>query len=400
MFDTILPFVLRYKYIFLFYLVLIIFLYIKRKKLIIQGKIIILYRMKFGLKYIEKISQKYREWIILLGYIGVGVGYIGLIFISYMLIVNLYTLLTTPSAISGVALVLPGINIPGLGILPFWDWILAIFLIATIHEFGHCIVARAHNLEVKSTGLVFLGPIIGAFVEPDEKKIVKEKDIVQYSIFAAGPFMNILLALFAFLLLSFLFVPLQDSMVEQTGFTFSEYVPKEMNGTYPAQQTGLPVNTLITRLNDQELVNFESFAEKMYCLSPGDQVQISTENKTYPLILANNPDNPAKSFLGIQKPENQYKIKEKYSLGIAKIAYYFVDWFTGFLRWLFLLSLGIGLFNLLPLPIVDGGRMMQITMHKLRGKEKGEKGYRNISFFFLIVLLLSLFYPWISRLIW
>ena len=78
--------------------------------------------------------------------------------------------------------------------------------------------------------------------------------------------------------------------------------------------------------------------------------------------------------------------------------YYSLDWLTGFLRWLFLLSLGIGLFNLLPLPIVDGGRMAQVFLHKLKGAEKGEKYYHKISLFFLLVLLLNLFYPWLVKL--
>jgi len=319
-----------------------------------------------------------------------------------MMISNLYKLITVPAATSGVALVLPGINIPGVGILPFWDWILAIFIIATIHEFGHGVVARAHNLKVKNTGLVFLGPIIGAFVEPDEKQVEKQKDIVQYSVFAAGPFMNILLALVALLLLSTVFTPLQQGMVEPTGFTFGEYVAvaTEMNESYPAESAGIPLNTPITKVNGQPISKFEEMAEELYCHSPGDKIQLSTANQTFPLILANNPDNEGKSFLGIQQIKNQYNIKEKYASGISKWAYFFVAWFTGFLRWLFLLSLGIGLFNLLPLPIVDGGRMMQITMHKLKGKEKGEKSFRNISFFFLIVLVLSLVYPWISGLLW
>ena len=33
-------------------------------------------------------------------------------------------------------------------------------------------------------------------------------------------------------------------------------------------------------------------------------------------------------------------------------------------KWLFLLNLFVGLFNLLPLGIVDGGRMLQILLHK------------------------------------
>src|SRR3990167_449105 len=162
----------------------------------------------------DYITQRFQEWVILFGYIGMGAGFVGLVFISYTLIQNLYSLITQPSATSGVSLVLPGVHVPGLGVLPFWYWILAIFTIAVVHEFSHGIVARAHNIPVKNTGIVFFGPILGAFVEPDEKKLVKEKDIHQYSVLAAGSFSNILLAVFAVLFLNFAFMPLQEMMVE------------------------------------------------------------------------------------------------------------------------------------------------------------------------------------------
>jgi len=64
-----------------------------------------------------------------------------------------------------------------------------------------------------------------------------------------------------------------------------------------------------------------------------------------------------------------------------------------FLRWLFLLSFGIGLFNLLPLPIVDGGRMMQTFLKRLYGKDKGNRLYGKIGMFFLLLLILTLVLP-------
>ena len=171
MFTALTAFILEYKFVFLFYLAIIIFLIIKRKQVEIQSKIIVLLRTKWGLRWMDTFSEKHREWIILLAYIGVGAGYVGLVFISYILIKNLITLFTTPEAVYGVSIVLPGINVPGLGVLPFWYWLLSIFIIAVVHEFSHGIVARAHNVTIKNTGIVLLGPIIGAFVEPNEKKL-------------------------------------------------------------------------------------------------------------------------------------------------------------------------------------------------------------------------------------
>ncbi len=394
MVESIVTFLLTYKYIILFYLFVALFLFIRRQKLDVQAKVILLYRMKLGLAWMDHFAKKFREWVILLGYIGVGAGYIGLVFISYILIRNLVDLFTKPEAISGVSLVLPGVNVPGLGVLPFWYWILAIFVIALVHEFAHGIVARAHTIEVKNTGLVFFGPILGAFVEPNEKKLRGEKDIVQYSVLAAGSFANILLAFVAIALLSFVFTPLQEKMVVSTGFTFEEYV----NPDLPFAQAGIAPQTLITGLNGVSTKNFQEFSEELQQYRPGQEVTVMTKGKEYTLALAKNPDNPKKPYLGIKNIKNELETKEKYAVGGWSVFYFLIEWLQGFFRWLFLLSLGIGLFNLLPLPIVDGGRMAQVLCHKVKGPEQGEKRYRQISLLFLLILVLNLLFPLITKL--
>ncbi len=392
--DLIIDFIIKYKFVFLFYLLVIAFLIYSRKKLAVQAKIIFLYRMKWGLTWMDKYAGKFREWIILLGYIGVGAGYVGLIYISYVLIKNLYALFTEPSAVSGISLVFPGITVPGMGILPFWYWLLAIFIIALVHEFAHGIVARAHHLSVKNTGIAFFGPILGAFVEPDEKKIREAKDIIQYSVLAAGSFSNILLAIVAVLLLNLAFSPIQEMMVEPTGFTFDNYVDE----TLPFAKAGIVPGTVITGINNEKAVNFQEFNEELSFHRPGERITIRTPQTDYSIILAESPDNPKKGFLGIKDIHNEFTIKDQYEKGLWKVIYLLLNWFSGFFRWLFLLSLGIGLFNLLPLPIVDGGRMAQVFLQKLKGPEEGERRYKQISLFFLLILLLNLIFPIIIKL--
>jgi len=394
MISAVVLWIIQYKYILLFYLVIIVLLYIKRKQIDVQGKIIFLYRMKWGLKWMDKVSAKYREWIILFGYIGVGAGFVGLAVISYVLVKNLIDLITNPTAQSGVSLVLPGINVPGLGVLPFWYWLIAIFIIALVHEFAHGVVARAHRIEVKNTGIVLFGPIIGAFVEPNEKKMAKDKDIVQYSILAAGAFTNVILAVLAVLLLTFAFAPAQQAMVQPTGFTFDAYV----NENFPFAQAGIAPGTVITGINGIATLDFQQFSDELTSIKPGETITVQTPEKNYAHQVAANPDDQKKPFLGIQSIRNEFEVKPMYDVGLWKIVYYVVDWLAGFLRWLFLLSFGIGLFNLLPLPLVDGGRMAQTFLHKLKGPEMGERRYRQVGMFFLLILLLNLFFPLIQKL--
>ena len=189
---------------------------INRKKLDFQillkiSKIPLLYavlwRTEFGLKFMDRFASRFRELIKLFGYCFIGFGFYGMIFISIQMVFVLIGLFISPKETSqGFSLVLPLTNIPGIGYLSFWHFLIAIFITVLVHEFAHGILARAHNIPVKSSGLgVFsiLLPIFPiAFVEPDEKKLSKEKDIVQYSIFAAGPMANIILPFIILLLFS------------------------------------------------------------------------------------------------------------------------------------------------------------------------------------------------------
>ena len=387
-------FIIKYKFILLFYAVIILFLILNRKKIQTQAKIIFLYRMKWGLKWMDKYSQKFKEWVILLGYIGVGAGLVGLVFISYLLIKNLINLISQPTTASGVSLVLPGVDVPGLGVLPFWYWLIAIFIIAIVHEFAHGIVARAHNVEVKNTGIVLLGPIIGAFVEPNEEQLGKKADIKRYSVLAAGAFANIILAGLVLFLLAVITNPLQQGMVEPTGFTFNQYYSED----FPIAKAGIEKGTLITGINDKQTTDFQQFNEELLCATPGQKIEVSTSEGNYDITLAANPENPEKGFLGIQQIKNEFEVKEAYQSGFGRVSYFLLDWINGFFRWLFILSFGIGLFNLLPLPIVDGGRMAQVFLQRLKGKDKGEKAYRKIGMFFLLLLLVNLLYPLIAKL--
>ena len=96
----VLSFINEYKIIILFYLFILGFIIVKWKKIDVQGKIIFLYRTKWGLSWMDHVSSKFREWIILAGYVGVGVGYAGLLVISFVLVKNLIDLVLKPAAIS------------------------------------------------------------------------------------------------------------------------------------------------------------------------------------------------------------------------------------------------------------------------------------------------------------
>jgi membrane-associated protease RseP (regulator of RpoE activity) len=174
-----------------FYVVVILLLIINRKKFEFQG-IAALKRTKFGVKWMQAFSKKHKETIKILGYCGIGVGFAGMIFIFGYVIKALWDFFFAPAAPAAFSLVLPGVNVPGAAIfIPLWV-LVPLFIVVLIHEAGHGVVAKAFGVPIKHTGIVFFGPLAGAFVEPDEKKLKKADDIVRFSVFAAGPFANAL----------------------------------------------------------------------------------------------------------------------------------------------------------------------------------------------------------------
>ena len=74
-------------------------LFFKRKKLDVQKVIfplvyIILYRTKVGIKLMDKIASKHRELVKLFGYISIGIGYVGIFFISYSVLALMSNILS------------------------------------------------------------------------------------------------------------------------------------------------------------------------------------------------------------------------------------------------------------------------------------------------------------------
>ncbi len=375
-----------------FVVLLCALLIFKRKELVLQKILfpfiyIVLYRTKIGLKLMDKISSKYRELVKLFGYMAIGIGFVGMIYISLSVLVLMLKMIFQPAVSeSGMVLVLPFTNIPGIGFLPFSDWLISIFILAMVHEFAHGVVARAHGIDVTSSGFAVLAlfiPIIpAAFVEPDEKNMRKQPDHVQYSILAAGPVANIAFALIILMASSWILTPIEAKITEPAGFSFDI-----MNSTAPAAEAGIKGGTIIDMYNGEKVSNYQDFIYDVnYCVKPSDDITFGSGNKTYLITTSSQPDDKDKPLIGITNIKNEVKVKEGYDW-LATIIFKLKSLF----KWLFLLNLFIGLANLLPLGIVDGGRMLQIALHSLfDNKKKAHKIWVFIAALFLILLLFGL----------
>jgi|SRR3989338_3692810 len=376
----------------IFVISLLIFLIAKRKELSVQKIVfplifIILYRTKLGLKLMDSIAEKYRELVRLFGYFSIGIGFLGMFFISFSVLVVILKLILQPATSSSdFVLVLPFTNIPGIGFLPFTHWIIAIFVLAIIHEFAHGVVARAHNVPVKSSGFAILSvllPIVpAAFVEPDEKDMEKRSDFIQYSILAAGPVSNLIFAFFIFLIISLVMNPIQAAITEPIGFTFDI-----TNESMPASQAGLTGDELITFYNGDKVATAKTFIEDMYyCSDPGEKITFGNENKTYIVTAISHPEQENRGYIGINNINNEIKVVNVPNW-VASVFFWLRDLF----KWLLLLNFFIGLANLLPLGIVDGGRMLHTALHTtMKNKSHAQRIWKIIAVLFLFFLVFGL----------
>jgi membrane-associated protease RseP (regulator of RpoE activity) len=389
--QTIITFLASWKFVVLFYVILAIVIYFNRKKFQIESGFILLYKTQFGIAFMDKFAKKHKELLKIIGYVAIGVGFIGMLAISGLLIKGLYDLIFVPAAPPTLSLVIPGVQIPGSPIfIPFWYGIIALFIVIVFHEFGHGIIAKAHGLSIKSTGFGFMGPLPLAFVEPDEKQVIKTNSVVQHSIFAAGPFFNVILVGIVLLISLFVLNPIISTMVTANGVTFAT-----IQENYPAAQYGVEKNVAYTNINGVEVKDSEEFVKELSCVKPNDTVIIANDNKSISVITGVNPSDNSKGYLGVSGIQTSYKLKSETFW--FKGAYYILFMLSTLLEWVATLSLGIGLANLLPLGPVDGGRMINKASIDINGKKKGTHIWAIITIVTLITMAILIFVPIIKH---
>jgi len=446
----------------IFLVILTIFVLLKRKSL--DTKQIIpyflyfsMYKTKFGLKLMDSLAKKHKKLTLYIGYMGILVGFVGMVLISYALISNIYVLFTKPEASPGVGLVLP-FKAKGVFYVPFFYWIISIFIIAVVHEFAHGLIARANNLKVKSSGFAFLGsgfrgtglvivlislyfkirnqnlffditkliyldyyspdfwlvigialvllsfiksrlslfgyiPVIpAAFVEPDEKELRKRPHKEQLSVFAAGPFSNIAMAFLFVLIILFVLAPITNALIEPNGVKITDYV--KGNEKFPAEKAGIKIGDVVQQVDDKPTPYIYNLSTVLRSKKPDDVVTIKTTKSIYEVKLASNPENESLAYIGAYL-EQSTKIKDSVRENYGGLLPNILVWLSGLFVFLYILNLGIGLFNLVPIGPLDGGRMLQLILHKMFNKEKGDKVWYYIGMFFLILILINITFAFV-----
>ncbi|MBU2104331.1 MAG: site-2 protease family protein, partial [Nanoarchaeota archaeon] len=358
----------------LFVLVASIFLYRNKKNLKKEGALL-LYKTSWGVKFIDYIGKKYQKTLKVLSYVSITTGYLLMIGVIILIFQTVYLYLTTEiSQVIKAPPIAPLIPyFPKLfGLQSFFPpfyfvyFIIAILIVATVHEFAHGIFARRYKIKIKSTGFAFLKyfpALFGAFVEQDDTQMNRAKKFEQMSILSGGVFANVTVAvlfyfvLFAFFKLTFIPVGVQfstysysvinvagissinnisvNSYDEVLSLTKTEGLNKIVVGGkgYVATKNVLEeqkenegiiilyddspainsqIGSVIAEINGVKITSIEKLQEELNGYSPGEEVNIKTNEKNgdYGIVLGENPKNKSAPWLGVGFYNNENKISK------------------------------------------------------------------------------------------
>ena len=272
--------------------------------------------------------------------------------------------------------------------------------------------------------------ILKKYNDEDKKKLFVLKPLYQRSLIVfGGPFANFLLAILIF-----------ASIYMFVGKDFTPAVISEVQKDSPAEIGGMKKNDIILEIENNEIKSILDVS-KLIAMSTSDYIDFKISRYDKEILLKVKPNlvdtednlgnNVKKRMVGIKlSPYNDqinhvklgpakafyYSISEVYfvsvstikylgsmivgsgdtsQLGgpirIAKITGQVAEFgFVPFLSIMAYISISLGLINLFPIPLLDGGHLMFYFFEKLLGRplsQKTQEGFFRIGMFLLLSLM-------------
>ncbi|MFQ6073737.1 MAG: site-2 protease family protein [Candidatus Bathyarchaeia archaeon] len=314
-----------------------------------------MYRSKALNKTLDNWAKKRRKLWLVLSNISIAFGVGLLVFSIYSLLNNLLRFIFPIGAASPIVPVIPVLTIR-LYWLPYFFF--AVGIVILTHELAHGIIARLENIPVLSTGILAFLVFFGAFVEPDEKKFEKASVLARLRMLSAGSSINLVTALFVFLLMSGLFAP-------PAGLLISEVVP---NG--PVDEIGLQQWDVIMAINGTQISSYSDFLNYMEDVKPNQTLTLTVmhanvvEDRTITTMAS---DNSSRGAVGV--PSGSLYNYQPNRLGLDQYTGVNLFWT---LFWIYLLGLSLAVINMLPAYPLDGERLLYYPLKTLIKKRKRE----------------------------
>ena len=327
----------------------------------------LVYKNKSVNEILIKVLGRTERGIKVFANISVIAGFLMMGFAFYFLLNNVSNYFVAQSNFSELTVLIPGVTLTSAPAITYF--LLSIPIVLVIHEGAHGIVAALEKIKIKTGGFAIFIALFAGFVEPDEEEFDKAKKISKLRVIGAGATSNVMFAIVlgAIMLTNPIFgmvlesIPLFGEPILNTFYEVSQGVLIlsiiENSG---AEQAGLLANDVITTINDIPIHGPADFP----ILNPGETASVSIlrdgQALEFGLEVMASPDDPQRGLIGIMR-DNSIPYKPVMD---------FIDWsnvdfnISMFLLWLWMISFFIGIINMLPLPILDGGKFIHTIIDK------------------------------------
>lgn len=327
----------------------------------------LVYKNKSVNEVLIKILGRTERGIKVFANISVIAGFLMMGFAFYFLLNNVSNYFVAQSNFSELTVLIPGVTLTSAPAITYF--LLSIPIVLVMHEGAHGIVAALEKIKIKTGGFAVFIALFAGFVEPDEEEFDKAKKISKLRVIGAGATSNVMFAIVlgAIMLTNPIFgmvlesIPLFGEVILDTFYEVSQGVLIlsiiENSG---AEQAGLLANDVITTINDIPIHGPADFP----ILNPGEIASVSVlrdgQALEFGLEVMASPDDPQRGLIGIMR-DNSIPYKPVMD---------FIDWtsvdfnISMFLLWLWMISFFIGIINMLPLPILDGGKFIHTIVDK------------------------------------
>jgi len=315
---------------------------------------------------LSKILTRTRRGIRVFADVSVVAGFLMMGFAFWFLLNNLSNFFVEPTEFAELTVLIPGVTLTSGPAIAYF--LLSIPIVLIIHEGAHGIVASLEKIKIKTGGFAVFIALFAGFVEPDEEEFDKAKKISKLRVIGAGATSNVIFAfaLGALLLTNPIFaLVLPEPLVEwfydaPDGVLVISIIPDG-----GAEKAGLQSGDLITAINGVVIITPLDFQK--IDLKPGETVTVTVQRNgqqlQLPVEIMPSPDDPNRGLVGIMR-DNALSYKPVYN---------FIEWdpqVSMFLLWLWMISFFIGIINMLPLPILDGGKFIYTIIENKASEQK------------------------------